>query len=405
MKTKSFTYLWIGQSMANAGDIFYIVSLIASIYQMTESTFVTAFIPFTVTISQFISGFVAPLVIDRASLKNILVYSQLGKTILLVALMAYTTLESGGQSILIVVFLIVAFIAFLDGWANPAKGALVPRLVSQEEWMKANGFMSVIDQIVQLGGWPAGSLLVAWVGPPPLLSITCAMYALATAAMALIQEGANMDQPKGKKGAADSLKEGWSIIWKHRPIRYLTIISCMESMANVVWIAAILYVYVDEQLGVSEAWWGFINTSFFAGLLIGGFIAMKSSGFIEKNMSVIFISFGIGISIVTLLFGFTTIPYAALGFSFAFGICNEIQQIIVTTTLQKKTDSGQLPKIYAAQGALFGLMFGISSLLAGFLADIVSVRFLFAGASAILLIVAMVAWNQKKSLFNRKELG
>ncbi len=388
--------------LANSGDVFYIVSLITALYRLSESAFVTAALPFTITIAQFLAGFAAPLVIDRWPLKRVLVYSQAGKTMLLACLAAFLFAWENPQ--LMFVFTFVFIISFLDGWANPAKGALLPRLVEEKEWMKANAFTSMLDQVVQLGGWAFGGILCVLIGDDGLLVATCLLYVISTAVMGFIQETrlpASGETAK-KQNMRSSLQEGWRLIWEYRALRYLTLLMFLGAAANVVWIAAILYVYVEQQLGVSQTWWGFINTCFFLGLITGGAAGMKWTAWIEKRKSRMLIFFTAGLSIVTLLFGLTTMPIIALALSFAYGFGEELQQIVTVTMIQKNVPAEQLPKVYAAQGSLIGLVFGCSSLLAGSVAEAWDIRSLFIGASLILLFGVFTIWRKQKRLLDQK---
>lgn len=72
-----------------------------------------------------------------------------------------------------------------------------------------------------------------------------------------------------------------------------------EAIANVVWIASILYIFVAEVLGQTEAWWGYINTAFFLGMLIGGVICSRFVIEIENNLKRLLILLSFGISGVT----------------------------------------------------------------------------------------------------------
>ena len=46
--------------------------------------------------------------------------------------------------------------SLLDGWAAPASHAMLPRLVDAAELTKANSFVAIVDQLIQLGGWAVG---------------------------------------------------------------------------------------------------------------------------------------------------------------------------------------------------------------------------------------------------------
>lgn len=155
MHKSSFRFLWIGQSLANSGDVFYMVGLIAIIYGITGSVTYMAFVPFFITTSRFLSGMIAPLIIERVQLKSLLAYSQFGKTILVLILGCYTEFFPSSSTIFLI-FLLVIAISFLDGWANPARNALVPIFIEQDFLVKANSFLAILDQTIRLGGWTVG---------------------------------------------------------------------------------------------------------------------------------------------------------------------------------------------------------------------------------------------------------
>ena len=88
---KSFHLLWVSQLFANLGDVFYIVGLISILYHASESVFWLALLPFVNMTGRMISSSFAPLLFNRYKLKTVLVFSQAGKTILLVLLMTGIT--------------------------------------------------------------------------------------------------------------------------------------------------------------------------------------------------------------------------------------------------------------------------------------------------------------------------
>lgn len=83
---KNFSLLLTGQSLANIGDVLYMVGIISAIFGLTGSATAASFVPFTITTSMFVSNLLTPLLIERVNLKWLLAGSQLGKTILIVVL-------------------------------------------------------------------------------------------------------------------------------------------------------------------------------------------------------------------------------------------------------------------------------------------------------------------------------
>ncbi|ALV22465.1 MFS transporter [Carnobacterium antarcticum] len=389
MKNKSFRFLWIGQSMANLGDIFYIVGLISILYISTESPFILALVPFFNMFGRFISGLLSPLLLNRYSLKSLIIYSQASKTLLLFFLAIILALNLTSNVLVIISFVFV--IAFLDGWAAPASQAMLPRLVAENELVKANSFFSIVSETVNLGGWALGGLVVALLSGQNVILITVALYLIATVLMTRIIDPIKFKRKFSEGRRSGELKEGWQIVWRSPLYKSLHVIIVFEAFANVVWIASILYVFVSEVLGKSEAWWGYINTSFFVGMVVGGFICSYFTLAFEKNLKYVLITFSFGISILTLLFGLTTIAWLSLFFAELNGISQQLKAIASNTFLQKSASTEELPKIYAVQSALVSLLFAISSLLFGALTEIWDVRISFIVSAVLLGIAAIYA--------------
>lgn len=399
MNKSSFRFLWIGQSLANSGDVFYMVGLIAIIYELTGSVTYMAFVPFFITTSRFLSGLVAPLIIERVKLKPLLAYSQSGKTVAIIILTGYIEFfYSFNTSFLIFLFVIV--ISFLDGWANPARNALIPILVEQDALVKANSFLAILDQTIRLCGWAVGGMLVAIMGGTNVIWLTFILFVASTIMMFLIPniDGNIVSDEQTKKSSNwEVLKKGWVTIWQTPTLRTISIVEFFESIANVVWVAAIMYVYVDQVLQTGEQWWGYINATFFAGLMIGGFLSLRWSHLVDRLSSKVIVGGALLSSLTTLMFGLTSTPWMALVISLLFGIVNQIKDVAQETLVQRSVVYRLLPNIYSAKDALITAIFGISSLILGNLTDLFGVRFTFILAAILLFFSAIfVMINRNK---------
>ncbi|EFU43003.1 major facilitator superfamily MFS_1 [Paenibacillus vortex V453] len=401
MKRKSFRYLWVGQALANSGDLFYIVGLMAIVHGITGSAMFMALIPFATTMARFISGSFAPILMDKYNLKSLLASSQIGKTAMLF-LLIMTDYALGEQEMTVYAILgFVFLISLLDGWAAPASHAMLPRLVDTSELTKANSFIALVDQMIQLGGWAVGGLLVAALGGSNVIWVTFVLAAAAAIFMRLIEDQHETTQGQKEKSGVShwsSIQEGWILIWREPSLRAIHVIFVLETIAGVIWIAAIIYVYVAEVLHREEAWWGYINASFFLGLMLGGLFGMRAAEVIDRNIRQFVIISSFGISFMTFGFGLTSLPWLALVFSAGFGMFEQLKAVSLQTTLQRSVSVRLLPKVYAAQSALISLVFGVSTLLFGFITDQFGVRATYIIAAAIMFISGCYALRIRSRL-------
>lgn len=360
-----------------------------------------ALIPFATTMARFISGSFAPILMDKYNLKSLLASSQIGKTAMLF-LLIMTDYALGEREMTVYAILgFVFLISLLDGWAAPASHAMLPRLVDTSELTKSNSFIALVDQMIQLGGWAVGGLLVAALGGSNVIWVTFVLAAAAAMFMRLIEDQHETTQGQKEKSGVShwsSIQEGWILIWREPSLRAIHVIFVLETIAGVIWIAAIIYVYVAEVLHREEAWWGYINASFFLGLMLGGLFGMRAAEVIDRNIRQFVIISSFGISFMTFGFGLTSLPWLALVFSAGFGMFEQLKAVSLQTTLQRSVSVRLLPKVYAAQSALISLVFGVSTLLFGFITDQFGVRATYIIAAAIMFISGCYALRIRSRL-------
>ncbi|MED1202358.1 MFS transporter [Heyndrickxia acidicola] len=386
MRNKAFRYLWVGQSCANLGDVLYIVALIAVVYQLTGSAVQMALVPFIITFAKFLSSIIAPIVLDRYTLKNLLAGTQGLKTILLFCLFFLIFMHYDG---LLSIFILAALIAFLDGWALPAANVLVPFIVRREDLLKSNGFLSTLDQAIQFAGWTAGGMMTAIIQPEGTMLVTGVCYIISTFFMMTIPVIMN-DQKSAHRetvtGYFEKVTEGFYELWRNKPLRFTQMVYLLESAAGVVWIAAILYIYVEKQLHTSVEWWGFINGAFCTGLIFASLALIKIHSLIAGRQVRIFWVSSFVTALVTAVFGLTHNSIFALILSLLFGFFDQVKGIILHTFIQAEASLDKLPNVFAAQGAITTLVFGLASLGAGWLLQHAGIEWVFILSSCLLFI-------------------
>ncbi|WP_144481391.1 MFS transporter [Cytobacillus oceanisediminis] len=388
---KNFSLLLLGQSLANIGDVLYMVSIISTIFLLTGSATASSFVPFTITSSMFISSLLTPLLVGKVNLKWLMAGSQIGKTILLFILGFMLVGVTSSNYYLI--FLIIGLIALLDGCANPIKQTLIPYYVKPNQLLQANGIAETVTQIIQAVMWFIGSLFLIILSSQQLVWLAGGLFIVASILLSLLE---SVDDNRIKaKGKFEQITEGWVTLSNTPVLRKIAWLDFFETIAGTVWIAAILLVFVNDALDVGGQWWGFINGAFFIGLILGSVYCIKYSSIIEKKLGTIIFIGSILSSLVTLLFSLNSIPIAALLLSLCVGIFGQIKGIPQQTVIQTSVTKEQLSTVYTSLGAIGTGIFGVGSLLMGLLADLLGIRIVFMISGILLAVVSLIVYKSK----------
>ena len=382
----AFKFLLVGKSAANIGDVLFIIALMPLIYEETGSTFLMALVPFLITGSRFISAFLAPLLFKRLTLKKIMVWAQSIKTVLLFCLVLYLFFLFNN---VLPVYAFISVIGLLDGTSSPASSALVPKIVSKEKLLKSNSWLESTSQFIEIAMWPLGAMLVAFSSSNMGMVISTILYLFSTVCYLCIKASLKIDKEASKRSASDfkdEVKKGWLFILRRKDIFCITITGILISSANIVWIASILLVYVEEVLNTGSVWWGYINSLLVFGLFLAGVLSIVFSKKTEKQFRRMLILSTLIMAISTLVLSINSFPIVAVICAFVYGFTNQLKALLEVTYLQINIDEDNLPYVYAAQEAAYLLTFAISVLLFSSIADIFGVVLVFALAGALLLI-------------------
>lgn len=394
---RNFHYLWNGQTLGNLGDILYIICLISLVYNETGSVLHMALIPFVKTMSLLVSGFIAPIFIEKYKRTTLLITTLTAKTFLLFGLCLITLYGIDNTFTYALLYVLIVIISLLEGIGNPARRSMVPDLVEEQELVRANSFISVANQTSMLLAWPLGSvLLVVW-GEQNMLWLTVVLFLLSSILTSQINLKETMINERQESNWL-AMKEGWELIFKSRKLTTLTAMDVLENFGHGVWIAAILYVYVETAIGKGEAWWGYINAAFFAGMMIAGIVVYRFSNRMESHLSLVIMTATLCLLGLNVWFGLTSSPWIALMVSFIFGFPQMARDVSQNTLIQQTHRDKQLAKVYASHGTLVYGTFGLATLVLGWFAEEFGVRATYILVSTLFLFSFLIAFINREVL-------
>src|ERR687886_779951 len=145
LRQRNFALLWFGGLISIAGDWVLYIALPLYVYQLSGSTFATG--------AMFIAGivpglFISPIAgvfVDRWDRKRTLIVTNLLSALSLLPLLAVHSAEA------VWIVYVVQFVESAIGqFIQPAKSALLPRLVSEEHLLQANSLNSLNNNLARL---------------------------------------------------------------------------------------------------------------------------------------------------------------------------------------------------------------------------------------------------------------
>ena len=141
-KNKNFSILLFGRLITNFGDSIYSIATLTLIYSLTKSTFYSGITLFLISFTAILQIFISPI-ISKFNVKYFLIISQLLQAIILLVITYLIFIDKLHITTLII---FIVCISFINQIVYPIQLSLLPKIVKQEELVKANSLFSIAYQ-------------------------------------------------------------------------------------------------------------------------------------------------------------------------------------------------------------------------------------------------------------------
>lgn len=158
----------------------------------------------------------------------------------------------------------------LDAFFWPARDALIPAIVPEQDLTRANSIMLTTNQVGLVFGPVLGGVLLATLSYEMIFSLTGIMLALATGCIGLINEPFTAKIRHAGSTMLTELKEGVQYAIQTPVLRALMLIYAAANLLFMGPLALGIPIIVTDNLNGQPATLSFLQSAFAAGMVVGG---------------------------------------------------------------------------------------------------------------------------------------
>jgi MFS family permease len=351
----SFSALWSGQLISLFGDRLNQLALVAVVAISTGSALATGLVFFAATLPNLLLSPIAGTFVDRWDHKEVMVVSDIlrGAIVLILPLAAVTNI--------ILVYPLIFLVTTISVFFRPARVAILPQIVPEEDLLSANSALWVGETIADVIGYPLAGVFVFLLGSavPLAFWVDSATY-LASAALvttivvqARTPRAAESDR---REGFVAELQAGWHFLRGETVLLANTLQGAAGQFSVGIAIAltpSFVKATFDQSGFGWQAAYGFLETGIGVGNLVGGFaIGLIGARFAKGRMVILgYAAWGL----LIFLFAMTGNLGVAIGLAFGQGVANMIFIIPSQTLFQERTPPDLMGRVV---GFRFALVFG-----------------------------------------------
>ncbi len=154
----NFSALWTGQLISLFGDRMHQIALAFLVLGLTQSPIAVGFVFLAATLPNLLLGPIAGTFVDRWDQKEVMVVSDLLRAagVLVIPIAAVINI--------LLVYPLVFLITAVSIFFRPARTAVIPRIVKQDELLTANSATWISETLADVIGYPLAGLFVAFLG-------------------------------------------------------------------------------------------------------------------------------------------------------------------------------------------------------------------------------------------------
>jgi hypothetical protein len=220
-RDREFRALFVAHVVSVAGDQFARVALTVHVYDRTASAGLTALTYALTFLPDLLGGPLLSGLADRFARRTVMVAADLVRAVLLL-LMAVP-----GLPLWVLASLLVA-VQLAGAPHGAARAALLPNILPDERYPLGQAVLNTVTQAAQVAGFLGGGVLVASLGPGPVLVADAATFAVsALLAGTYLLHRPPPRHPHVRAWPAD-LVGGATLVWGDRRLRALVALACVS---------------------------------------------------------------------------------------------------------------------------------------------------------------------------------
>jgi hypothetical protein len=400
LRIRNFRLLFIGESVSQLGDQFYLVALPWLTIQLTGSPLNLGGVLMAVAIPRAVLMVLGGALSDRFSPRAVMLTSNLIRVVLTGVLALLVFLQT------IQLWQLYAFaitFGIVEGFFTPAAEAIVPALVPEDQLTPSNVLGQGAMQLIGLIGPAVAGVVIAVAGVGSAFAIDAMSFVVSTTALLLIRlhpsatTTAEFGLPEElasapvAQGFLAGISEGLRYAWQHLPLRSVLLVLSVLNFLLIgplqVGVATLAY----DRFPGGAVDFGIMTSAWGAGGLLGTLLPQWLPRLPRLGSLMLGLAAIQGLGMV-LLSTMPTVVLASLVIA-VIGCCSSFFVLVGTIWLQSTTPPEMLGRIMGL-GMLSSLGIApFSYAFAGILAER-GYTALFTGSGvAILLVVAVLSFK------------
>lgn len=264
--SKNFYLLMSSRVFSNIGDSIFYILMMWYIYTNYQSEYWLGLAGVMFSLPSIIGFFWGPI-IDKYSPKHLYI---IVSTIQFLLILLFAIVQFIATPGVYFILLFILLISITSELTYPIESVMIPRVVNRSAIYKANSYMSVSNNTVDMLSNGLGGIMVAILSFMAILNINMLLFLLPLLFMSMIQlkKNENHEDTKEVYSFSSSLKEGFKFTFKRKILNLVLPLTIINFTFSIVLVS--LPIFADQLNGPEV--YGLILMAFGVGSIVGALL-------------------------------------------------------------------------------------------------------------------------------------
>lgn len=393
LRHRDFRLLWLGQIVSVTGSQMQFVAINWHVYLLTKSAFALGLVGLFRGVPIIVCSLAGGVVADAFDRKRAMIVTQ---TVMLLTAALLTAETLAGLKSVWPIYILSAFSAAAQAFDTPARQALMPTLVPEEDFPNAVSLGVIVFNIAIIVGPAIAGFILAETGPAIIYGFNALSFLAVIGAVIAMRTSGKPDLQRGRREALSfgALKEGLRFVWQ-TPIIVQTM--TLDFAATFFASATLLLpIFAQERLHVGARGYGFLAAAPAIGSVLTALVMARIGSFRKQGRLVVASVAVFGVA--TAGFGVSTVYWLSLLMLAITGAADTVSTVLRQTIRQLVTPNHLRGRMTSINMMFFMGGPQLGELEAGSLAALIGAPLSVVVGGLGSLICAAVAAVKSKSL-------
>jgi len=396
-KNGEYRKLWLAQVVSNLGDWFNNIAVLALVWGLTGSGLATGLVIAASQLPMVLLTPISGVVLDRLNRKKVMVAADLIRAVLA---LGFLLIRTPGD-IWMAYFFSAALIA-VSAFFQPAVNAIIPQITTRRELIAANGLSNATFGLMMAVGAALGGVVSGWLGPQAAFVINSLSYLMSAGLVWSLMGTLSAQRPLGHRTTSSDVwrefLEGLRYARRRPEVLAMLVVKMGWSLGGGV--IVLLTVFAEKVFRAGNSGIGWLYTARGLGIILGPALIRSwvgnDFGRIRRTIPLAYLLSGLFYlafsQAPSLWVAFAVVMLAHFGGGITWTLSSTVLQQIVPNELRGR--------LFSVDNTLVVTTSALSTLLVGWLAEMLSPRLAAALAALVflgytVLWAGAVAWSRR----------